>query len=53
MKKIEVLIFKAGNREVIDSISPVLQTYLNEDFDQDHLKLQPSLIGNMIKTANE
>ena len=53
IENIEVLLLKAGNGELIGSIPPVVQNYLSQDFDQDCLKTQPSLVNNTIKTANE
>ena len=53
IEEIEVLLFKAGNGEVIDSIPAVVQNCLSQDIDQDCLKKQFSLLHDMIKTANE
>ena len=51
IKDIEVLLLKAGNGEVIDSIPLVIQSYLDKDLDQDRLRTQLSLVSDMIKTA--
>ena len=53
IEKIEVLLLKAGNGELIYSIPPIVQNYLSQDFNQDRLKTQLSLVRDMIKTANE
>ena len=51
IKEIEVLLLKAGNGEIIDSIPPVIQSYLDKDVDEDRLKTQLPLVCDMIKTA--
>ena len=51
IKEIEVLLLKAGNGDVVDSIPPVIQSYLDKNIDQDRLKTQLSLVCDMIKTA--
>lgn len=52
IQEIEVLLLRAGNGETIDSIPPVIQSYLDKDLDQDRLKTQLSLVCDMIKTAS-
>ena len=51
IKEIEVLMLKAANGEIMDSIPPVIQSYLDKDVDLDRLKTQLSLVCDMIKTA--
>ena len=51
LKEIEVLMLKAANVEIIDSIPPVIHHYLDKDVDRDRLKTQLSLVCDMIKTA--
>ena len=51
IKEIEVLMLKAANGEIIDSIPPVIHHYLDKDVDRDRLKTQLSLVCDMIKTA--
>ena len=51
IKEIEVLMLKAANGEIIDSIPPVIHHYLDKDVDRDRLKTQLSLVCYMIKTA--
>lgn len=53
IRKIEVLLLKAGNGKIVDSIPPVIQNYLKADFDQDRLKSQLSLVCDMIKSASQ
>ena len=51
IKEIEVLLLKAANGEVTSSFNPIIQSYLDKDFDLDRLKTQLSLVSNMIRTA--
>ena len=44
IKEIEVLLLKAGNGEAIDSLSPLIQSYLRNDIDLERLKTQLSLV---------
>ena len=52
IKEIETLLLKAGNGETVDSLSSLIQSYLRNDFDLECLKIQLSLVQDMIKTAN-
>ena len=51
IKEIETLLLKAGNGETTESLSSLLQNYLKNDIDLERLKIQPSLVQDMIKTA--
>ncbi len=52
IQEIETLLLKAGNGETVDSLSSLVQSYLGKDFDLKRLKIQLSLVHNMMKTAN-
>lgn len=50
--EIETLLLKAGNGGTVDSLSSLIQSYLKNDIDLERLKIQLSLVQDMIKTAN-
>ena len=51
IKKIEVLLIKAGNGETIDAIPPFIQCYLDKNIDQVLLKTQLLLVYDMINAT--
>ena len=51
IKEIETPLLKADNGETIDSLSLLIQNYLRNDIDLDRLKIQLSLVQDMIKAA--
>lgn len=46
-----MLLLKADNGEAVDCLSPIVQSYLKNDIDQERLKIQLSLVHDMIKTV--
>ena len=52
VKQIKLLLLKAGNGELTDSFHPLVYSYLKDDFDQDRLKTQLSLVKDMITQVN-
>lgn len=53
VKEIEVLLLNATNGEVVQSLPSTVLDYVGNDFDQERLKCQLSLIPDMIKTATD
>ena len=53
VKEIEILLLNASNGETVDTFPSLVQSYLSNDIiDLEHLKIQLSLVHDMIKTAN-
>ena len=53
VKEIEVLLLNATNGEVVQSLPSTVLDYVGNDFDQERLKCQLSLIPDMFKTATD
>ena len=53
IKEIEILLLNASNGETVDTFPSLVQSYLSNDIiDLECLKIQLSLVQDMIKTAN-